>query len=132
MNTVATLWHDRPAGQDWNRAYPLGSGRLGAMVFGNVAYERLQLNEDSLWSGGPRDRVNPDALGQLAEIRRLILAGQPKAAEQLVQDAVAGVPDIMRNYEPLCDLLLQFDHGVPVSAGSIRYCITPQRQEHRL
>ena len=64
--------------------------------------------------GGPRDRVNPDALGQLAEIRRLILAGQPKAAEQLVQDAVAGVPDIMRNYEPLCDLLLQFDHGVVV------------------
>ena len=114
MNTVTTLWHDRPAGQDWNRAYPLGSGRLGAMVFGNVAHERLQLNEDSLWSGGPRDRVNPDALPQLAEIRRLILSGQPKAAEQLVQDAVAGVPDIMRNYEPLCDLLLQFDHGLPI------------------
>ena len=87
MNTVTSLWHDRPAGQDWNRAYPLGSGRLGAIVFGNVAHERLQLNEDSLWSGGARDRVNPDALGQLAEIRRLILAGQPKAAEQLVQDA---------------------------------------------
>lgn len=52
MNTATTLWHDRPAGQDWNRAYPLGCGRLGAMVFGNIAHERLQLNEDSLWSGG--------------------------------------------------------------------------------
>jgi alpha-L-fucosidase 2 len=113
-NKETTLWHDQPAAQDWNKAYPLGSGRLGAMVFGNIAHERLQLNEDSLWSGGPRDRVNPDALPQLAAIRRLILGGRPKEAEQLVQDAIAGVPDIMRNYEPLCDLLLQFEHGIEI------------------
>lgn len=89
------------------------------MVFGNIGLERLQLNEDSVWSGGPRDRVNPDARTQLAEIRRLILAGQPQAAEQLVQDTLAGVPDIMRHYEPLCDVLLQFHHTQPEgSAGS--------------
>jgi alpha-L-fucosidase 2 len=113
MDTSTTIWHDRPAGHDWNRAFPLGSGRLGAMVFGNITLERLALNEDSIWSGGPRDRVNPDALPQLAEIRRLILGGQPQAAEQLVQDAMAGVPDIMRHYEPLCDMLLHFDHARP-------------------
>jgi len=111
MKDKMTLWYDRPAGGDWNRALPLGSGRLGAMVFGNVAADRLQLNEDTLYSGGPRNRVNPDALKSLPEIRRLLLVGQPKAAEPLVQDALAGIPDIMRHYEPLGDLLFHFDHG---------------------
>jgi len=110
MSAETVIWHKEPAGSDWNSAYPLGCGRLGAMVFGNIDAERLQLNEDSIWSGGPRDRTNPDALKSLPEIRRLLLAKRPKEAEQLVQDSIAGVPDIMRNYEPLCDLLFQFDY----------------------
>ena len=111
MSAETTLWHAGPAGSDWNKAYPVGCGRLGAMVFGNVENERIQLNEDSVWSGGPRDRINPDALKSLPEIRRLLLSGEPKVAEQLVQDSIAGIPDIMRNYEPLCDILLNFEYG---------------------
>jgi alpha-L-fucosidase 2 len=53
------LWYDEPAGDDWLRALPLGNGRLGAMVFGNPGTERLQLNEDTIWAGGPHDSSNP-------------------------------------------------------------------------
>ena len=115
------LWFRDAAGSDWNRALPLGCGRLGAMVFGNVDAERFQMNEDSLWSGGPRDRINPDALANLAELRRLILAGETEAAEQLAQEAFCGTPDIMRSYEPLCDLLFRFDYGTQAAASVTDY-----------
>src|SRR5919197_3128324 len=55
------LWYDEPAGTDWLRALPIGNGRLGAMVFGNVETETLQLNEDTVWAGGPYDSSNPAA-----------------------------------------------------------------------
>ncbi|MEI8243871.1 MAG: glycoside hydrolase family 95 protein, partial [bacterium] len=115
------LWYRSSAGADWNRALPIGCGRLGAMVFGNVDAERLQTNEDTVWSGGPRDRINPDALPNLANIRRLILDGEIAAAEQLAQDAFCGTPDIMRSYEPLCDLLFQFDYGAQAAAAVTEY-----------
>jgi len=105
------IWYDQPAGSDWNRALPLGTGQMGAMVFGNVVQERIQLNEDSVWSGGPRDRNNPDTLRLLPEIRRLITEGKLARAHELASHALAGVPDIMRFYEPLADLLLTVEHG---------------------
>jgi len=105
-----TLWYDKPAGQDWNRALPIGCGKLGAMVFGNIVNERIQLNEDSLWNGGPRNRHNPDALAALPQIRALLREGNLSAAQDLTNDALAGIPDSMRCYEPLADLLLAFDH----------------------
>lgn len=61
-----TIWHRQPASQ-WNEATPIGNGRLGAMIFGNTDTERIQLNEDSLWSGAPQDADNPDALKALTE-----------------------------------------------------------------
>ena len=112
FSTSRRLWYDQPAGCDWNRALPLGTGRMGAMVFGNVARERVQLNEDSVWSGGPRDRNNHDTLRLLPEIRRLIAAGNLAQAHGLASDALAGTPDIMRYYEPLADIILTTDHGV--------------------
>src|ERR1051325_1597577 len=63
------LWYRQPAKQ-WVEALPIGNGRLGAMVFGGVEKERIQLNESSLWSGAPQDADNPDALQYLPEIRR--------------------------------------------------------------
>ncbi len=105
------LWYREPAGTEWTRALPLGAGRLGAMVFGNVAEERIQLNEDSVWAGGPRDRINPDALATLPEIRRLLFAGRLAEAHTLTLDALSGIPDSMRHYEPLGDLLLSFAHN---------------------
>ena len=67
---------------EWVRALPVGNGRLGAMVFGGVVHERLQLNEDTLWAGRPYDPVNPDAKDALPEVRRLIAAGQYAEAAQ--------------------------------------------------
>ena len=54
------LWYDAPA-REWTEALPIGNGRLGAMVFGGAERERLQLNEDTLWTGGPYSQVNPEA-----------------------------------------------------------------------
>ncbi len=111
MKNSAKLWYRQSAGRDWNRALPIGNGRLGAMIFGEVSHERIQLNEDSLWSGVQRDRINPDALVSLPEIRRLIFAGRLSEAARLTQDALSGVPDSQRHYEPLADILLSFDHS---------------------
>src|SRR5690606_32862776 len=65
------LWYQQPAAQ-WVEALPVGNGRLGAMVFGGIEHERIQLNEDTLWAGGPYDAANPEAKAALPEIRRLI------------------------------------------------------------
>lgn len=101
------LWYSKPA-KEWNEALPVGNGRLGAMIFGGVSAERLQLNEDSLWYGGPRDRNNPDALPNLTELRKLILEGRLKEAEELASLALPGLPETQRHYLPLGDLLLMF------------------------
>ncbi|HTE20203.1 MAG TPA: glycoside hydrolase N-terminal domain-containing protein [Armatimonadota bacterium] len=69
------LWYRRPAGR-WLEALPVGNGRLAAMVFGGVQQERLQLNEGTLWAGGPHDYSHPDAAAALPEIRRLVFAGE--------------------------------------------------------
>jgi alpha-L-fucosidase 2 len=100
--------YDRPAAE-WNEALPIGNGRMGAMIFGHPASERLQLNEDSLWYGGPRDRNNPDAAKVLPEIRRLIFAGKPREAERLAVLGLSGIPETQRHYEPLGQLLLTFE-----------------------
>ncbi|PTM56564.1 glycoside hydrolase family 95 protein [Desmospora activa] len=104
------IWYRAPA-TDWNEASPLGNGRLGAMVFGRTERERLQVNEDSVWYGGPRDRNNPDALKHLPEIRRLLVAGRLQEAHRLARLALNGVPVQERHYATLGDIWLDFDHG---------------------
>ena len=104
------LWFDAPAEHDWNRALPIGSGRLAGMIFGNIVSERIQLNEDSLWNGGPRDRNNHQTEESLEEIRRLLREGQLRRAHAIAHDGLSGVPDIQRCYEPLADLLIRFEH----------------------
>ena len=69
------LWYDAPA-REWTEALPIGNGRLGAMIFGGAERERLQLNEDTLWTGGPYSQVNPEARPHLDEVRSLIFAGR--------------------------------------------------------
>ncbi|MDG5786581.1 glycoside hydrolase family 95 protein [Evansella sp. AB-P1] len=106
-----SIWYKQPA-KDWDEALPLGNGRLGAMVFGEVEKERLQLNEDSVWYGGPRDRNNPDAQKYLPEIRKLLSEGKLKEAEKLAALALPGIPECQRHYEPLGDLYIQMKHGL--------------------
>ncbi len=79
---VLSLWYRQPATL-WTEALPLGNGRLGAMVFGGLGRERIQLNENSLWSGGPQDADNPEAFSHLAEVRALLDAGKYTEAQKL-------------------------------------------------
>ena len=107
------LFYQHPA-REWNQALPLGNGRLGAMVFGNVNNERIQLNESSLWMGAPRDTNNPDALAHLAEVRRLLFAGLPVEAYAVAEKHSMGRPFRLQPYQSLGDLRLTFEHqGAP-------------------
>src|SRR3954452_19059855 len=73
------------AASKWVEALPVGNGRLGAMVFGTVGIERLQLNDDTLWSGAPSDWNNPGAKDALPEIRALLHAGRFVEADRLAK-----------------------------------------------
>ncbi len=101
------LWYRQPASQ-WVEALPLGNGRLGAMVFGGISQERFQLNEDTLWAGGPYDPANPTAAAALPEIRRLIAIGDYAGAQALAQEKFMSKPLRQMPYQALGDLLLTF------------------------
>ena len=76
------IWFNQPA-DNWNEALPVGNGRLGAMIFGGIEKEQLELNEESVWTGEPRWDANPDALKNLPEVRKLLFEGKYKEAEEL-------------------------------------------------
>jgi alpha-L-fucosidase 2 len=101
------LTFDKPAAK-WTEAMPVGNGRIGAMVFGGVTDERLQINEDTLWGGGPHDYSNPDAYAHLGEVRKLIFAGKLDEAEKLAENLM-GRPKLLMPYQPFCDLRMHFE-----------------------
>src|SRR5687768_11427957 len=104
-----TMWYTQPAAK-WEEALPVGNGRLGAMVFGGVREERLQLNEDSLWSGGPQDSDNPDALAALQKIRELLFAGEFAKAQALAdRTLICRSNTSFGSYSTLGDLKLTFE-----------------------
>ena len=103
----STLWFTRAASK-WVEALPVGNGRLGAMVFGGIGVERLQLNDDTLWSGGPSDWNTPGANEALTEIRALVLAGRFAEADRASKRLMG---PFTQSYLPLGDLLITFDHG---------------------
>lgn len=109
-----SLWYRRPARQ-WVEALAVGNGRLGAMVFGGVNRERLQLNEDTLWAGGPYDPANPEAPKALPEARRLIFAGKYTEASALIRDKMMAKPLREMPYQPVGDLLLTFPEVASVA-----------------
>lgn len=106
----STTLHYTSAAKEWPEALPLGNGRLGAMVYGRTETELLQLNENSVWYGGPQDRTPRDALKNLPLLRELIRAGQQAEAEKLVKRAFFATPQSQRHYEPLGSLTLEFGH----------------------
>ena len=103
------LWYEKPA-EVWTEALPVGNGRLGAMVFGGIDRERIQLNEETLWDGGPRDTHNPKALAALPKVQRLLFDDQHEAATQLAGETMLGVPERIKSYQSLGDLILRFSH----------------------
>jgi hypothetical protein len=127
------LWYDKPAGADWLRALPIGNGRLGAMVFANVDTERLRLNEDTVWAGGPYDSANPRGAADIAEIRRRVFADQWGPAQDLINQAMLGSPAGQLAHQPVGNLRLSLGSATGASqyhARLIQWQITAGSNQH--
>ena len=101
------LWYTKPA-QKWTEALPIGNGRLGAMIFGGVENDRIQFNEETLWTGAPNDYAHKGASKYLAQIRQLLADGKQKEAEDLGMAEFMGVPVRQKAYQAFGDLKLHF------------------------
>ncbi|MFW5972352.1 MAG: glycosyl hydrolase family 95 catalytic domain-containing protein [Bacteroidota bacterium] len=110
------LWYDRPAAE-WTEALPVGNGRLGAMIFGRIDMERIQINEESVWAGRRLNDNNPAARRHLDEIRSLVFKGRNLEAYDLATRALLATPPSIRSYQPLMDLTLDF-HQESFDRGS--------------
>lgn len=102
------LWYDVPA-REWTEALPIGNGRLGAMIFGGADRERLQLNEDTLWTGGPYSPVNAEARPNLDQVRNLVFAGRFAEAEALAERHLMARPLKQMSYQPAGDIWIDQD-----------------------
>ncbi len=107
-NDDLTLWYRQPA-EAWVEALPIGNGRLAAMVFGGVARERLQLNEDTLWAGGPYDPANPRALEGIPRLRSLIEDKRWTEARDFATAHAMATPVRQMSFNSLGDLFLDFE-----------------------
>jgi alpha-L-fucosidase 2 len=112
------IWYRSPA-RDWYHALPVGNGRLGAMVFGGAADEILQLNEDTLWGGGPGDVSNPDALSALPEVRRLLFEDRNVEATQLAEKSMMGRPMRIQSYQALGEAYIECPPGAATDEGLV-------------
>ncbi len=110
------LWYRQPATK-WSESLPVGNGRLGAMVFGDVEREHVQLNESSIWSGQPGDYDRVGAHRHLAEVRRLLFERKSRAADAIVAREFLGERPL-GSYQPLGDLWLDFG---PVATPPVDY-----------
>jgi alpha-L-fucosidase 2 len=105
------LWCRQPA-QEWTEALPVGNGRLGAMVFGGTEHERLQFNEDTLWTGQPHEYQHEGAVEYLPVVRQLLFEGKQREAEELAMEHMMSVPLRQEKYQPFGDVYLDFPgHG---------------------
>ncbi len=103
------LWYKQPA-KNWNEALPLGNGKLGVMVFGNTANERIQLNDDSMWPANIEDWNEPEGnKNDLEEIRKLLFEGKNDEADKLFVDKFSR-KEVVRSHQTLGDLFIDFDH----------------------
>ena len=105
MRSVIKLNH--PAA-DWVQGLPLGNGRLGAMVEGQIVDEVLLINEETMYYGGPRGRQNPDTAKYLGTLRDLLFAGKPEEAEFLAKAAMTGTPRYLGPFQPAGQLRLGY------------------------
>ena len=102
------LWYDAPARQ-WTDALPLGNGRLGAMVFGTPAQERIQINEETIWGGGPHNNVNYAAKDGLDQIRTALWEGRRSDAQALCDEYISSKSAHGMPYQTAGSLMLDFD-----------------------
>jgi alpha-L-fucosidase 2 len=105
-----TLWYNQPA-ETWKEALPLGNGRMGAMVFGGITNERMQLNEESLWGGEPNNAYRENSPETLKQIQQLIVKGELEKAHQLAMDKIAISPTSFGSYQTFGDLFFKFKYS---------------------
>ncbi|EKD12015.1 uncharacterized protein L3040_005880 [Drepanopeziza brunnea f. sp. 'multigermtubi'] len=108
------LWDSAPAG-GFSDSYLIGNGRIGAALSGSAQKEYLGLNEDSLWSGGPIDRVNPDASAYMGNIQSSVSKGRFQEGQTTASFAYVGNPVSARHYDYLGELQLVMNHGTKVT-----------------
>ncbi|WP_248924024.1 glycosyl hydrolase family 95 catalytic domain-containing protein [Paenibacillus hamazuiensis] len=101
------LQYNQPA-NEWTEALPIGNGRLGAMIFGKVEQEAVELNEDTLWSGSPKEWNNPEAKSWLTEVRRLLNEGLYAEADKACRHMMG---PYTQSYLPFGALRISFEHG---------------------
>ncbi len=130
---TTVLWYRQPA-KTWSEAMPLGNGRLGAMLFGDPAKERILLNEETVWTGGPYNPANEEGAEHLSEIRRLVFKRDYVKAHRLFGRYMMGSPVEQMKYQPLGNLWLEFpghdkvtgyrrDLNMDTAVASVRYAI---------
>jgi alpha-L-fucosidase 2 len=102
------MWYDKPAA-NWNEALPVGNGRLGAMIYGIPDIEKIQLNENSFWSGGPSRNDNPKALSALANVRNLIFNGDYSSVESLINTNMTATTLHGSKYQVVGNLNITFN-----------------------
>jgi len=105
----SVMWYNKPAAT-WEDALPIGNGRLGAMVFGGIKEERIQLNEETYWSGGPYSTVVKGGHEALPEIQKLIFEGKPVEAHKLFGRKLMGYPVEQQKYQSLANLHLFYEN----------------------
>jgi len=108
---------------NWNEALPIGNGFLGGMIWGTVATEKIQMNEDSLWSGERKNRINPNAKESIPKVRQLLFEGRIREAQQLTDAALFAPNPHPAHYEPLGDLDIRFGHGKSVTNYQRGLCL---------
>jgi alpha-L-fucosidase 2 len=134
-------WYREPARQ-WVEALPIGNGRLGAMVFGGVDEERIQFNDDTLWTGGPHEYQHPGAAKFLPQIRELLAAGKQRDAENLAGKEFMSEPLHQMAYQPFGDIRLHFpghdaaadyrrDLDLDTAVAAVRYRVGDVTYERR-
>ena len=130
---ISVMWYEQPA-KDWSEAMPLGNGRLGAMVFGEPQKERILLNEETVWTGGPYNPTNVEGAEHVQKIRELIFAGDYVKAHWMFGRYMMGYPVEQQKYQPLGNLYLEFqnhqnvtdyrrDLDLDTAVASVRYRI---------
>ncbi|MEO5891518.1 MAG: glycoside hydrolase family 95 protein [Ferruginibacter sp.] len=102
------LWYNNPAGKVWENALPIGNGRLGAMIYGDVERETIQLNEHTVWSGSPNRNDNTLAIDSLEAMRKLIFEGKQKDAAALADRVIISKKSQGQKFEPVGSLQLSF------------------------
>lgn len=108
-NRDMVVWYNKPADNVWLDGLFIGNGYMGGNVFGKIHNERIALNESTFWSGKPHDYNDPDANKYFGKIKDLVFAGKIQEAEKMVDEHFYGIPAAQQAYQPIGDMLLNFD-----------------------